>query len=105
VDRDYFGSSFPGFTDIQLTSVKSECTVDRLPYRFYSINDAEVTASADMEYGPILTITDYVQFTYSGQLREGLHNCTYSIVLQPRGRNYTVSDLFNTSVIYQPGMS
>ena len=104
VDRDYFGDSFPQFADVLLTSVNSECTVGGLPTRFYAINAADVTASTDAEYGPILTITDNVQFTYSGSLSPGSHNCTFNIQLEPNGRNYQVSDFFSTSVIYQPGM-
>ena len=52
VDRDYFGSSFPAFTDIILTSVNSESTVGGSSTRFYPINAAEVTASTDAEQGP-----------------------------------------------------
>ena len=104
VDRDYFGSSFPDFTDIILTSVNSECTVGGLSTRFYPINAAEVTASNDAEYGPILTVTDNVQFTYSGPLSPGSHNCNFSIQLEPNGRNHQVSDFFSTSVIYEPGI-
>ena len=104
MDRDYFGSSFPAFIDIILTSVNSECTVGGSSTRFYPINATEVTASTDAEYGPILTITDNVQFTYSDSLSPGSHNCTFSIQLEPNGRNYQVSDFFSTSVIYQPGM-
>ena len=104
VDRDYFGSSFPAFTDIILTSVNSECTVGGFSTRFYTINAAEVTASTDARYGPILTITDNVQFTYSGSLSPGSHNCTFSIQLEPNGRNNNISDFFSTSVIYQPGI-
>ena len=105
VDRDYFGSSFPTVvTDIILTSVNSECTVGGSSIRFYPINAAEVTASTVAEYGAILTITDNVQFTYSGSLSPGSHNCNFSIQLEPIGRNHQVSDFFSTSVIYQPGM-
>ena len=104
VDHGYFGSSFPAFTDIILTSVNSECTVGGLSTRFYPMNAAEVTASTDAEYGPILTITDNVQFTYSGPLSPGSHNCNFNIQLEPNGRNRQVSDFFSTSVIYQPGM-
>ena len=104
VDRDYFGSSFPDLTDIILTSVNSECTVGGLSTRFYPINAAEVMVSNDARYGPILTITDDVHFTYSGSLSPGSHNCTFSIQLERNGRNHQVSDFFSTSVIYQPGM-
>ena len=103
VDSDYFGSTFPAFTDIILTSVNSECTVGGFSNRFYFLNAAEIMVSNDTEYGPILTITDDVQFTYSGSLSPGSHNCTFNIQLEPNGRNHQISDFFSTSVIYQPG--
>jgi len=105
VDRDYFGSSFPSWNDILLTLVNSQqCTINGHLNKIYTLNNSEVTESTDAVYGPVLIISDIIEFTYSSLLPLGPKNCTITILLEPDGRHWHQNTFFKLSVVNVEGM-